>query len=81
MQQITVTKSYAGSQLMAELIAAVPTFLRTTAVTEFGRTINHAITGECGGVESYPDGRVRVTFADDISSSAVQTVIDAHTPA
>ena len=80
MQQIIVTKSHADAQLMNELIAAVPTFIRTTAVSEDGITKNMC-TSESGQVESYPDGSVRVTFADNIASSAVQTVIDAHTPA
>ena len=80
MQQITATKSHVDSQLMNELIAAIPTFIRTTAVVEFGLTKNMC-TSESGQVESYPNGSVRVSFADNISSSAVQTVIDAHTPA
>ena len=80
MQQITVTKSHSDAQLMNELIAAVPTFIRTNTVTEFGRVTN-ICTPESGQVESYSNGSVRVSFADDISSSAVQTVIDAHTPA
>ena len=80
MQQITVTKSHADAQLMNELIAAIPTFIRTTAVSEGGITKNMC-TSESGQVESYPNGSVRVSFADNISSSAVQTVIDAHTPA
>ena len=79
MQEITVTKSHADAQLMDELIASVPTFIRTTPVIVDGFTRNHA-TRESGQVESYPNGSVRVSFADDISSSAVQTVIDAHTP-
>jgi len=79
MQEITVAKSHAGGQLMKELIAAIPTFIRTTATIEAGLTRN-ICTPESGGVTSYPDESVRVKFADDISASAVQTVIDAHTP-
>jgi len=79
MQEITVIKSHSGGQLMDELIAAIPTFLRTTPKIEDGITRNFC-TPDSGAVFSYPDGSMRVTFADDIESSEVQSVINVHIP-
>lgn len=75
MQTIALVRANNLAQLMDELIAGVPTFLRTTVDAD-GRNV---ATADSGVVEGSPT-TIRITFADNIPAVDVQAVIDAHVP-
>lgn len=74
MRTRTYTKPHAV-WLMSELVAAIPTFLRTAPDPRGGREA----LPDCGSVVS--NGNVvTVIFADDIDPAAVDAVVAAHDP-
>jgi len=72
MHILKVTKSYNLPLLGEELVAQVPTFLRTQERDGISRTLDDS------GVVLGGDGYVEIHFADDISESIVKRVVTAH---
>ena len=73
MQTLSIVKLHHSAQLMDELIAGVPTFMRVTTGDE------RVADPDAGRVDSIGNS-LTVTFADDIASADVLKVIIAHTP-
>tara|TARA_Y100000310_G_C20394639_1_gene674472 strand:- start:40 stop:270 length:231 start_codon:yes stop_codon:yes gene_type:complete len=76
MQTQTFTLVHNLSQLHDELQAAIPNFHRTHE-----NYLGERELSADGGRVSARGNEVIIEFADDISASAVRTVVDAHTPA
>ena len=76
MKTLTYTKTNNLSQLNDELIAGIANFRRFRAVSgEFDVGLND--TGRVFGNGT----SITIICADDVDSAAVQTIVDAHTPA
>ena len=79
MQIIKETKIVSAGQLMGELIAGVPGFLRGTPDPD--KPTSLICDSDSGRVHTREENGLEVMFHESILASEVQTVIDAHTPA